>query len=116
MRTCIVLVGSLLSAASANAATQTGELSGTTCTQFLETAEIAGLKSPAPGAESRAVEAARDELIITMFWVHGFETAKTGTPPRLDQAWLQDRVGKLARVCKAKGAGSMSIASAVAKL
>lgn len=106
----------LLSATGADAASLPSELTGTTCSQFLETAEIAGMKSPAPGAQARAVEAARDELIITMFWVHGYETAKTGRQPQLDQAWLQDRITRLARVCKAKGAATMPISAAAAKL
>jgi hypothetical protein len=110
------LIIALLSGTGGNAASLPGELTGTTCSQFLETAEIAGMKSPAPGAQSRAVEAARDELIITMFWVHGFETAKAGTQPQLDQAWLQDRISRLARICKAKGAATLPIAAAVAKL
>lgn len=116
MRVGAFLVVAALMTTGAQAASPAPGLTGTDCSQFLDSAEMAAVKKPVPGAQTRAVEAARDELIITMFWVHGFETAKTGTLSKLDQTWLQDRITRLARICKAKGAASMPISAAVAKL
>lgn len=116
MRNIIVTTASLLLAAGVHAAPAQEEFAGTNCGQFLETVELAADQKPEAGAHADAVEAARDEVIITMFWVHGYATAKAGKPPRLDKAWISDRVEKLATICKAKGAANMPISQAVAKL
>jgi hypothetical protein len=116
MRSLIVISASLLAAAAAHAAPEQGEMAGTNCGQFLGIVEMAAEKNPAPGAHASAVEAARDELIITMFWVHGFATGKAGTPPRLDKAWISNRIEKLAGICKTKGAANLPIAQAAALL
>lgn len=116
MRTFMAITASLLLAGGANAAPPPAEMAGTTCGQFLGLVATAAEQSPAPGAHASAVEAARDELIITMFWVHGFATAKAGTPPRLDKVWISNQVEKLAGICKAKGATKLPIAQAVALL
>lgn len=86
------------------------ELKGATCSQFLRAVEAAS------EADGEAAASAQDELVITLFWIHGFVSGKSGTPPKLDSKWMSTTVTRLNQVCKGKAAADKPISVAVLEL
>jgi len=96
-------------------------LRGTNCWQFLEAVEMAAAPSKAgdkalPAEEMEAAADAQDELIITLFWVHGYQTGKAGTAAMLDQSWMAGTVSRMVEICGADGNGELAISEAVKQL
>lgn len=95
-------------------------LRGTNCEQFLDAVEVAALAAragdKATADEIEAASDAQDELIITLFWIHGYQSGKTGNPSLLDQQWMARTVGRMTEICSAKGNAELPISEAVKQL
>lgn len=91
-------------------------LSGSDCKQFLQAVEVAAEQNAKTEIQKRAAQAAQDEIIITVFWVHGYLTGKTGQSPTLDSAWIAGTVNRLSAICTTDGLSRMSIAEAAKQL
>ncbi|MEE4316955.1 MAG: HdeA/HdeB family chaperone [Erythrobacter sp.] len=103
------------------ASTGSTALRGTNCEQFLDAVQIAAAPSAAGGTQLsaedlEAAEDAQDEVIITLFWIHGYQTGKTGQAVLLDQQWMAGTVKKMADICTAKGNETLPISEAVKQL
>lgn len=92
-------------------------LRGTNCAQFLDAVEVAAVAAragdKATAEDIEAASDAQDELIITLFWVHGYQSGKTGTPAVLDQQWMARTVARMTEICTAKGNAELPISEAV---
>jgi hypothetical protein len=93
-------------------------LRGTNCAQFMESVEMATASSRAggkqlSGEELEAATEAQDELIITLFWVHGYQAGKSGQAAVLDQQWMARTVARMGEICTAKGNEKLPISEAV---
>lgn len=96
-------------------------LRGTNCAQFLDAVEAATASSRSDGkalssAELDAETEAQDELVITLFWVHGYQAGKTGQAAVLDQQWMARTVARMGEICSAKGNEKLPISEAVKQL
>lgn len=95
-------------------------LRGTNCEQFLDAVEVAAVAAragdKATAEEIEAASDAQDELIITLFWIHGYQSGKTGNPSMLDQQWMARTVGRMTEICSAKGNAELPISEAVKQL
>ncbi len=95
-------------------------LRGTNCEQFLDAVEVAAVAAragdKATADEIEAASDAQDELIITLFWIHGYQSGKTGNPSLLDQQWMARTVARMTEICSAKGNTEMPISEAVKQL
>jgi hypothetical protein len=96
-------------------------LRGTNCEQFLDAVKTAAAPANADGAQLsaedlEAAEDAQDEVIITLFWIHGYQTGKTGKAVLLDQQWMAGTVKRMADICTTKGNETLPISEAVKQL
>lgn len=110
MRLSISIAIAVLGAATLSAQTKEPDLLDTNCTQFTRM-----LRNAQPGTtpeEKVVANSAQEELIVTMFWVHGYVSGRAGTPPALNRTWLTENTRKLADKCSASGAGKMRIIDA----
>lgn len=96
-------------------------LRGTNCAQFMDAVDTAagpsraGDRKLSPEDQEAAADA-QDELVITLFWVHGYQTGKTGIAAQLDQQWMAKTVARMTQVCSAKGNEKLPISEAVKQL
>jgi cation diffusion facilitator CzcD-associated flavoprotein CzcO len=108
--------------AGAQQAQPTGALlRGTNCAQFLDALDVAAAPARAGDQkvspeEVEAASDAQDELIITLFWVHGYQSGKTGQPAMLDQQWMARTVARMTEICSASGNAELPISEAVKQL
>lgn len=96
-------------------------LRGTNCAQFMDAVVTATMPAPTDGKAASAEELdaateAQDELIVTLFWVHGYQAGKTGQAALLDQQWMAQTVARLGEICSAKGNEKLPISEAVKQL
>ncbi len=95
-------------------------LRGTNCAQFLDAIEVAAIAvragDKATAEDIDAAADAQDELIITLFWVHGYQSGKTGTLAQLDQQWMARTVARMTEICTAEGNSELPISEAVKQL
>jgi hypothetical protein len=118
------VVSALLLATAAGAqepSTGSTAMRGTNCGQFLESVEVAAAPASPGGAKLSAADLeaandAQDEVIITLFWIHGYQSGKAGAAAVLDQQWIAGTVKKIAEICRAKGNAGLPISEAVKQL
>jgi hypothetical protein len=96
-------------------------LRGTNCAQFIDAVATATAPARSDGkaASSEELDAAteaQDELIITLFWVHGYQAGKTGHASLLDQQWMARTVARMGEICSVKGNEKLPISEAVKQL
>lgn len=104
-----------------NAPAASATLRGTNCGQFLDAVDTAAMPARSgneklSNEDLEAAADAQDELVITLFWVHGYQAGKSGTAAQLDQQWMAKTVGRMSQICSAKGNEKLPISEAVKQL